>query len=340
MPVGCSSDGGPRRDSRVEDLIGDHLVPVVDGHIVFTATQLRSRRMSHEFDLGDIMEIGAVYFFTDHGPDPVEFGQAAEAYGFESLFVPEHTHFPTSRKTPYPSAYGGPELPGFYLRTYDQIVTLSMIAAQTQTLMLGTGICLLAQHDPIAKAKEIATLDHLSGGRVICGVGMGWNVDEAESHGVVWKQRFSTVRDKLKVMQALWTQEVASFQGTHASLAPSWAWPKTAQPNGPRIYLGGAGPTTMRHAAQWADAWYVVPPPDDPTLRKSVKEFRRIAEEVGRDPDSVGIAVASAPPDAAILDGYRELGIERAVVWVDPADDPGEGMRNLETASKVVADLS
>lgn len=286
------------------------------------------------------MDVGVVYFFTDQGPEPVEFGQAAEGYGFESLFVPEHTHFPVSRKTDYPIPYGGPELPEFYLRTYDQIVTMSMIAAHTQTIMLGTGICLLAQHDPIAKAKQIATLDHLSGGRVICGVGMGWNVEEAEAHGVVWKQRYSTVRDKLKVMQALWTEEVASFDGPRASLAPSWAWPKPAQPNGPRTYLGGAGPTTMRHAAEWADAWYVVPSAEDPSLSKTVPEFRRVVEESGRDPESVGIAVASAPPDPALLESYRELGIERAVLWVDPADNPGEGMRNLETVSKVLAQIS
>src|SRR6476660_4267464 len=137
------------------------------------------------------MDIGGVYFFTDEGPDPVKFAQEMEAYGFESLFVSEHTHFPVSRKTPYPGAYGGGELPNFYLRTYDQTVTLSMIAATTQSLKLGTGINLLAQHDPITKAKELATLDHLSGGRLIYGLGFGWNVDEAEAHGVVWKRRFS-----------------------------------------------------------------------------------------------------------------------------------------------------
>jgi probable F420-dependent oxidoreductase len=286
------------------------------------------------------MDIGVVYFFTDDGPNPVRFAQAAESYGFESLFAPEHTHFPISRKTPYPAAYGGGELPRFYLHTYDQIVTLSMIAASTNTIKVGTGCSLLAQHDPIAKAKELASLDFLSGGRVICGVGFGWNADEAEAHGVVWKQRFSIVRDKVKVMQALWTQDEASYEGTHASLAPSWAWPKPVQKGGPRIYLGGAGPTTMRNAARWADAWYVVPPPDDPTLERSIPKFREIVEEEGRDPDTIGIAVASAPPDAAILEKYREQGIERAVLWVDPADSEDQGMRNLESVAKVHADFA
>ena len=285
------------------------------------------------------MELGAVYFFTDDGPDPVEFAQTAEGSGFDSLFFPEHTHFPISRKTPYPAVYGGGELPRFYLHTLDQIVTMSVVAAKTETLKLGTGICLLAQHDPISKAKEIATLDHLSGGRVICGVGFGWNQDEAEAHGVVWKKRFSIIRDKVKVMQALWTQEEASYEGQEASLAPSWSWPKPKQPGGPKIYLGGAGPTTMRHAAEWADTWYVVPPPDDPTLERVIPQFWGIVDEVGRDRDTIAIAVASAPPDPKVLEKYIEQGVERAALWVDPAESPAQGMRNLETVAKVVAEF-
>lgn len=286
------------------------------------------------------MDLGVVHFFTDKGPNPVEFAQAAEELGFDSIFLPEHTHFPISRRTEYPRVYGGGDLPDFYLRTYDQMVALSMIASHTRTLKLGTGICLLAQADPIAKAKQIASLDHLSGGRVICGVGFGWNVEEAEAHGVVWKRRFSTVRDKLKVMQALWTQDEASFEGTDASLASSWAWPKPLQPRGPRTYLGGAGPTTMRHAAQWADAWYVVPPPEDPALERSLPQFRSIVEESGRAPDSVGVAVASAPADPEMLEKYRKQGVERAVVWVDPADDAAAGMSNLHEVAKAVGKAS
>jgi probable F420-dependent oxidoreductase len=285
------------------------------------------------------MEIGAVYFFTDDGPEPVKFAQAAESYGFESLFLPEHSHFPVSRKTPYPAAYGGGELPKFYLHTLDQIVTLSMIAASTTTLRLGTGISLLAQHDPIWKAKEIATLDFLSGGRVICGIGYGWNVDEAEAHGVDWKSRYGIVRDKAAIMRAIWSQDEAAYTGEHASLAPSWSWPKPKQPGGPKLYLGGGGPATMREAAAWADVWYVVPPPDDPTLEKSLPKFWEIVDEVGRDPKTIGVAVASAPPVAAILEKYIEQGVEHAALWVDPANSPDQGMRNLESVSKVLAEL-
>jgi probable F420-dependent oxidoreductase len=285
------------------------------------------------------MKIGAVHFFTDYGPNPVEFAQAAEAAGFESLFLPEHTHFPVARKTPYPASYGGGELPKFYLHTLDQIVTLSMIAAKTSDLMLGTGICLLAQHDAIAKAKQLATLDFLSGGRVICGVGFGWNVDEAEAHGVVWKNRFGILRDKVAVMRALWTQDIASYEGQHASVAPSWSWPKPEQPGGPKIYLGGAGPTTMRHAAQWADTWYVVPPPDDPTLEQRLPQFWQMVDEVGRDRNSIGVAIASAPADPRVLEKYQQQGIERVALDVASGDTPDEGMRNLEGAAKVLAEF-
>lgn len=283
------------------------------------------------------MKLGGVYFFTDDGPDPVEFAQAAESQGFDSLFLPEHTHFPVSRESAYPVAYGGGELPSFYLHTLDQVVTLSMIAGATRNLTLGTGICLLAQHDPIAKAKELATLDLLSNGRLICGVGFGWNREEAEAHGVVWKRRFSTIRDKVKVMQALWTQEVASYEGVEASLAPSWSWPKPKQVRGPKIYLGGAGPTTMRHAAEWADTWYVVPPPHDPTLEESIPQFWKIVDEVGRDRDSISIAVASAPPDPVVLEKYAAQGVERAALWIDPASSPSQGMANLAAVGEVVA---
>lgn len=282
------------------------------------------------------MEIGAVYFFTDEGPNPVRFAQEAEAFGFESLFLPEHTHFPTSRKTPYPGAYGGGELPRFYLRTLDQIVTLSAMAAATDKLKFGTGALLLAQHDPISKAKQLATLDHLSEGRLVnVAVGLGWNVEEAEAHGVVWKQRFSIVKEKVAVMKQLWTEEIAQYEGKHVQLAPSWTWPKPHQVQGPPVYLGGAGPTTFRHVAEWADGLYIVPPPHDPTLEETLPKFWQIVEESGRDPETLKVAVASAPPEVKVLEKYLEQGIERAVLWIDPTD-PSQGMQNLEAAAKVM----
>lgn len=286
------------------------------------------------------MDVGVVYFFTDRGPNPVEFARAAEGYGFESLFVPEHTHFPASRDSTYPVEFGGPELPEFYLRTYDQMVALSMIGACTERLTLGTGVTLLAQHDPIAKAKQFATLDHLTGGRVVCGIGFGWNAEEARAHGVVWKRRYSIARDKYRVMKALWTEDTASYTGPNAHLDPSWAWPKTTDPRGIRTYVGGSGPIAMRQAAEWGDVWYVVPPADDPTLESAIPRFRAVVEAAGRDPDSVPVSVASAPADPTVLERYREQGVERAVLWVDPADTPAEGMRNLAKVAEVLPKIS
>jgi probable F420-dependent oxidoreductase len=280
------------------------------------------------------MKVGAFYFFTDDGPNPAEFARQAEAMGFDSLFVPEHSHFPVTRKTPYPARYGGGELPDFYLHNNDAIVTLSYIAAVTKTLRLGTGINLLAQHDPLWTAKELATLDMLSGGRVACGVGWGWNQDEAEAHGVVWKDRIDIVRDKVAIMRALWRDEVASYEGTHVSLEPSWAWPKPHQSEGIPIYLGGTGPRSMKETALWADAWYPAPPPSDPTLEVSIPKFRQVCEDNGRDPATVKLTVGAAPPDRAILEKYRELGVEEVSVWVDPAAGD-QGLRNLEAVNEV-----
>lgn len=285
------------------------------------------------------MKIGGVYFFTDKGPEPVQFAQAMESEGFESLWMPEHTHFPASRESDYPEAYGGGELPWFYLRTYDQMVTLSYIAASTTNLRIGSGAMLLAQRDPISMAKQIATLDQFSGGRYELAIGLGWNREEAEAHGVNWKKRFSTVRDKAQALRALWREDEASYSGEMFELKPSMSWPKPAQEGGPTIWLGGAGPTTFRHVAQWADGLYIVPPPHDPTLEKTLPEFWRIVEEEGRDPQTVRLAVASAPPELSVLEKYRELGVERAVLWIDPSD-PAEAYPNMQAAAKVMHEFN
>lgn len=285
------------------------------------------------------MKIGGVYFFTDKGPEPVQFAQAMESEGYESLWVPEHTHFPASRESSYPEAYGGGELPWFYLRTYDQMVTLSYIAAATTNLRIGSGAMLLAQRDPIAMAKQIATLDQFSGGRYELAIGLGWNREEAEAHGVTWKKRFSTVRDKAEALRALWRDDEASYSGEMFELKPSFSWPKPAQAGGPAIWLGGAGPTTFRHVARWADGLYIVPPPHDPTLESTLPEFWRIVEEEGRDPATVRVAVASAPPELSVLEKYREQGVERAALWIDPSD-PAEAYANMQAAAKVMHEFN
>lgn len=278
------------------------------------------------------MDVGVAHFFTDRGPAPAEFGRAAESFGLWSVFVPEHSHFPVERRSPYPDAYGGGEVPSYYMRTLDQIVTLSQIAAVTSRLRLGTGITLLAQHDHLWKAKELATLDAVSGGRLVCGVGYGWNVEEAEAHGVDWSKRFSLVRDKVAIMRALWSDEVAEYRGSHVSLAPSQAWPKPVQRPGPPVYLGAAGPTALKEAARWADGAYIIPPRDDVGLRRTLTAIDEALEREHRDRRSFTVVAAGVPCDLKLLEQYAELGVDAVTLWVATGDRDGV-LRSLERAA-------
>jgi probable F420-dependent oxidoreductase len=262
------------------------------------------------------VDVGVYTFSTDRDLSPGEFAVEVEQRGFATLMLPEHSHIPTSRTTPYPQAYGGGTLPDFYKRTYDPFVALSFAAAATTTLRIGTGICLLALRDPIHTAKEVASLDTLSGGRFVFGVGFGWNADEFVNHGVDFGSRHALVRTKVALMKQLWTSEEASFADERLKLEPSWAWPKPAQKPHPPVYLGGNGPMTMRHAAEWADVWYPTGPLDDPTLERSVPCFRQLVEAAGRDPEAVRVGVAPAEVDAARLEAYADNGVSECNVAV------------------------
>lgn len=245
------------------------------------------------------MQIGVFMFLTDQTIAPTNLAVAAEQRGFASLWVPEHPHIPTARRTPVPPAYGGGELPPMYQRLLDPFVALTAAAAATTDLRVGTGICLMALRDPVVTAKAIATLDHLSDGRFDFGVGYGWNVDEFAGHGQDFAERHRVVRDKVAAMRALWGDDVASFESETVSFEPSWAWPKPVQRPGPPVWLGGNGPTTMREAIRWADRWY--PTPSSPDLGGDIARFRKMVDDADRDPDSVGVGLAAAPGDEAFL---------------------------------------
>jgi probable F420-dependent oxidoreductase len=263
------------------------------------------------------MEIGVTMFPTDLSIRPDHLAIELETRGFESLFFPEHTHIPTSRRTPYPA---GGELPEEYKRTFDPFVAIAAGAARTERLIFGTGICLVAQRDPIVLAKDVASVDVLSGGRFVFGVGYGWNVDEMEHHGVDPKRRRALVREKILAMKALWSDEEARFDGEFVHLEPSWSWPKPRQQPHPPIFLGGApGPTLFGHVVEWADGWM---PIGGAGLGSTLPQLRRAAEEAGRDPDSIGIMIFGAAPDAGKLDYYRQLGVTRTVFGLPsaPAD--------------------
>jgi probable F420-dependent oxidoreductase len=258
--------------------------------------------------------IGITIFLTDTSIGPVELAREIEDRGFESLFVPEHTHIPASRKTPYPA---GDPLPEEYYRTLDPFSALTAAAAVTERIKLGTGICLVAQHHEINCAKSVATVDHLSSGRMVFGIGYGWNEDEMNSHGTTYGQRRAIVRERILAMRALWTEEVASFDGEHVHLTPSYSWPKPVQAGGPPVLIGGAaGPKMFQAVADYADGWM---PIGGRGLTENLPKLRAVVEEAGRDPESIRISVFGAQPDPGRIEHYGELGVERVVLWLPPA---------------------
>jgi probable F420-dependent oxidoreductase len=260
------------------------------------------------------MKIGVTMFPTDLAIRPDQLAMELEDRGFESLFFPEHTHIPIGRHTPYPM---GGELPEEYKRTFDPFVAIASAAARTRDLTLGTGVCLVAQRDPIVLAKEVASLDVLSGGRIVLGVGYGWNVDEMEDHGVDPRRRRAVLREKVLAMKALWTADVASFEGEFVHFEPSWSWPKPVQQPHPPVLLGGAaGPTLFRHLVEWADGWM---PIGGTGLSRTWPELRRVANEHGRDPDSIEINVFGARPAAGNLEHYRNIGVVRTCLALPSA---------------------
>jgi probable F420-dependent oxidoreductase len=261
------------------------------------------------------MDLGVTIFQTDKTMPVMDLARAVEDRGFESLWVAEHTHIPVSRATPYPQ---GGELPDEYSRTLDPFVTLSAAAAVTERLKLGTAICLVAQHDTIDLAKSVASVDHVSGGRFLFGVGYGWNVEEMRDHGIEPKQRRAVVREKLLAARGLWTDDVAGFDGEHVQISPSWLWPKPVQnPHPPILFGGRAGPTLFRHIVELGAGWI---PIGGGGLREPLGELRKLMEEAGRDPDTLDITTVGVTPDSLDkLRHYESMGITRVVFFLPPA---------------------
>jgi probable F420-dependent oxidoreductase len=258
------------------------------------------------------MRVGVFYFPTDYGIDIAELARALEERGLASLYVPEHTHIPASRRTPFP---GGGELPKKYSHTHDPFVALSFAAAATKKLLVGTGICLIPERDPIVTAKCVASLDRLSGGRFLFGIGGGWNVEEMENHGARYETRFKMMRERILGMKALWTQEEASFNGEFVNFDRVWSWPKATQRPHPPILLGGESDYTLRRIVEYCDGW-IPRPVGDFTAKGAVDRLRRMAESKGRDPKSLMISVFRAPADMAALTQYREAAIAEALLEI------------------------
>lgn len=276
------------------------------------------------------MHLGVYIFATDYSMRIDELASALEERNFESLFLPEHTHIPTSRKTPWP---GGGELPREYSHTHDPFIALAIAAAATKNLKLGTGICLVPQRDPIVTAKVIASLDQLSAGRFIFGIGAGWNVDEMENHGVVHKTRFRQMREHVLAMKALWSEEEASFHGEFVNFDPVWSYPKPHQQPNPPIILGGETDHTMRRIVEFCDGWLPRPRGGFDVI-KGVQRLKEIADENGRDMSTLSVTVFGAKPDREVLDSYREAGIDRVLFTL-----PSEGGDKLLPMLDKLAEL-
>jgi probable F420-dependent oxidoreductase len=261
------------------------------------------------------MKIGVTLFATDQSMSPVELAREAEERGFYSLYVPEHTHIPTSRRTPPPT--GDAALAEEYKRCLDPYIALAAAAAVTSTIRLGTGIGLVAQHDAITFAKELATLDRLSDGRLVLGIGYGWNHEEMENHGIEVKRRRALVREKMLAMEALWSNEVAEFHGEFVDFEPSWQWPKPIQQPRPRVLIGGApGPKLFAHIAEYADGWL---PIGGAGVQDALEKLRAAYAERGRDPQGIHVVPMGIQPSAEKLAYYRELGVTEAVLRVPSA---------------------
>ena len=257
-------------------------------------------------------------FATDESISVPDLARAAEERGFHSCFIPEHTLIPTSRRTPPPT--GNAELPKEYRRTVDPFVALAGAATVTERIRLGTGICLVAQREPIVTAKAVATLDVLTAGRFDFGIGFGWNHDEMENHDVQISGRRDLVRERVLAMRALWTDDVASFDGDLVHIRPSWSWPKPVQPGGPPVLIGGApGPKLFAHIAEYGDGWF---PIGGAGVRAALPDLHRACEAIERDPTSVRVIPFGTIPDPGKLDYYASLGIEDIVLRVAtaPAD--------------------
>ena len=279
------------------------------------------------------MKIGLAMFPTDYAIAPAELGRLAEAHDFDCLLFPEHTHIPASRKTPWP---GGGDLPDEYSHTYDPFVALAQVAAVTERLLIGTGICLVVERDPIVCAKEVASLDRLSGGRVLFGVGAGWNREEMENHGTDPGRRFGVMRERIAAMKAIWTEDEAEYHGRHVDFDPIWCWPKPIQDPHPPLLVGGGGDRVLERVVAFGDEWMPNRGLDDAdALGRRIEELQRLASDAGRG--HIPVTAFGAPRDADLLRRLEEAGVHRAVWYVPPVPHDEAASRVEHYAERAAA---
>jgi probable F420-dependent oxidoreductase len=258
------------------------------------------------------MKFGVAIFPTEDAQDPGELASMAQERGFESLLFPEHTHIPASRESQYP---GGGELPPEYSRTYDPFVACTAAAAATDRLLIGTGICLVIERDPIVTAKEVASVDRLSGGRFLFGVGAGWNAEEMENHGTAYSRRFGIMRERIEAMKAIWTEDEASYAGRHVNFERIWCWPKPIQQPHPPVLVGGNGRQVLDRVLAFGDEWMPNRMTDEDALTR-VAELQSRAAEAGREP--IPVTIVGMAADAGRIERLDQGGVHRIVFWLPP----------------------
>ncbi len=285
------------------------------------------------------MRLGVMMFPTDKGIQPIELAKEAEGRGFDSLWFPEHSHIPVSRRTPWGGREGAPPLPEEYWRTHDQFIALGAAAAVTSTLKLGTGITLVAQRDPLWLAKEVATVDQISNGRFLLGIGYGWNHEEMENHGGIdIKRRRALVREKILACKELWTKDEAEFHGQYVNFEKSWSWPKPAQTPHPPIVVG-ASPTPLhyKHIVEYGDVW--MPIEGRWPIADKWAELQQACTDAGRDPATLRLGIFGAKATSENLATYRDLGAEFVALGL-PATDRDAALAQMERYAPLVAEFN
>ena len=281
------------------------------------------------------MQYGAMMFSTDYSIRPDDLAKMLEDRGFESMWVPEHTHIPAGRQSPWP---GGGDLPKEYWHTYDPFVALTAAAAVTKTLKLGTGICLMIERDPITTAKEIASLDMISSGRFIFGIGGGWNAEEMEDHGINFKGRWRVLRENILAMKEIWTKDEAEFHGEYVNFDKMWAYPKPLQKPHPPILMGGDGPTTFDRVVEYCDGWMPIGSRNSggASLAEKIVLLKRQASEAGRDPESLDITSFGVRPDPELVARLEEAGVNR-IIFTLPSEEQVQVTQIIDECARLIS---
>jgi probable F420-dependent oxidoreductase len=280
------------------------------------------------------MQYGITIFPTEYAMPMTELGLAAEERGFESLWVAEHSHIPACRTSPWP---GGGELPKMYYDTLDPFVALTAAAAVTRKIRLATGICLVVQRDPIHTAKQVASIDRVSNGRFLFGVGGGWNLEEMANHGTAPESRFGLMRERVEAMKTIWSESEAEYHGKQVDFDPVFMWPKPVQKPHPPIHVGGGFPGAARRAVRYGNGWMPIAGRDD-ELEEQLPAFRSMAEEAGRDPASLEVSLFGVAPKERVVERYRTMGVDRVVFGL-PSASADDLLPLLDAASELAQRL-